>query len=924
MDRTGAAPLRPDDPPRIGPYLVAGRLGEGGMGTVYLARDPAGRPVAVKVVKPSFTLDEGFAARFHAEVANARRVASFCTARVLDNGDADDGRPYLVTEYIAGTPLSRQITRHGALEPGTLHGVALGVAAALAAIHVAGLVHRDLKPANVILSISGPRVIDFGISRALDATQGMTRSGELLGTPGWWAPEQVRGEEITPAADVFAWGCLVAYAGNGRHPFGHGDLMTMAARVLHGRPDLGALPAPLDRLARLATEPDPARRPTAQELLIALVGGEVTLPGPAAEPAGPPALDATALLEQAWEPPANVAAAIPDPPTPTGPPPGLPAAVPAPGPGPAATTPTPAPGPPGPDPAGTVPGPDPGAALTVPGGGPGEPATVVEPAAGTSSAIPAMSGTPARRPAGRRRWPLVLLLLAVLAAAGGLLAVTFADRSGTVRDSGGPGGAPDPGATAPGFARVTGPADCSAAGPNDFDGDGRDDVAIGAPRATAAGGAGAGTVFIRPLDAEGGPGLAIAAPDGRRGDGFGRTVRAAHLDADGCLDLIIGAPYAASGGRSAAGAVYLVRGGPYRGTVPPSAVTRLSAPAPEQDAHFGWSVAAVRSPGAGESLIAVGAPHEDADRTADSGAVYTFRMSTPGEPLPARRITQESPGVTGNGEQGDMFGWSLVFGRLGGRAGDPDLVIGAPYENDDGAGRQRGDAGIADAGAVEVVYDAASATGPYRTTKFGPPAPAGTVSQAQGARFGHALAYAEYQGEVFLAVSAPATEGTAAGTGLIQIFRRGPDGRLAPDRTIRDTGRGTGLGWSLDMTAGGDTLYLAAGSPFDGRARTGSVREFPLAGNGGERTYRSATARPWDLLGWSLAATGAPQPYAPGTGLVAGLPGGDPDGGTGGRPDDGGVALLLRDGAPVRPLEPGGDGAPGGDAGGRFGTATAG
>ncbi|GAA3126614.1 hypothetical protein GCM10010466_16870 [Planomonospora alba] len=427
MDQPGVDRLRAGDPERIGPYRLLGRLGEGGMGTVYLATAPTGRPVAVKVIRAEFAIEEGFAARFHAEVDNARRVASFCTAQVLDNGNADDGRPYMVTEYIAGTPLSRQISRYGALEPGPLHGVALGVAAALAAIHVAGLVHRDLKPANVILSLSGPRVIDFGIARALDSASGFTRSGEVLGSPGWWAPEQVRGQGITPAADVFAWGCLVAYAGSGRHPYGRGDAITMASRLLNSRPDLGALPAPLNDLVRLATAMDPYLRPTAQDLLIALVGGGIAAPSPART--DPPTLVATDVLAESWQAPPNVepdatltlGALRPDPSRAPGGP-----AVPS---GPAASA--------RPDPA-------PGAA-----GSPGAAAPPTSPTA--SAGRPAASGPAAPR----WRWALAgAAVVAALAVTGVVLANTAGGGGTPPRTAGGTasGRGADPGA-GPGIGR---------------------------------------------------------------------------------------------------------------------------------------------------------------------------------------------------------------------------------------------------------------------------------------------------------------------------------------------------------------------------------------------------------------------------------------------------------------------------------------
>ncbi|MFC0041749.1 protein kinase domain-containing protein [Actinomadura rayongensis] len=279
MDGSQEWPAGPSaaDPERVGPFVVEARLGEGGMGAVYLARAADGTQVAVKVVRPDLAGHPAFRARFHEEARNALRVASFCTARVLDHGE-DGGRAYLATEFIEGPSLQQQLDTSGPLTGGTLHGVAVGVATALVAIHSVGLVHRDLKPGNVLLSRSGPRVIDFGIARALDEAAALTRTGQLIGTPGFLAPEQVSGGDITPATDIFAWGCLVASAANGRNPFGTGQVHVMAARALHADPDLGALTEPLAGLVRAALDKDPARRPSARDLLLSLVGADAAPP----------------------------------------------------------------------------------------------------------------------------------------------------------------------------------------------------------------------------------------------------------------------------------------------------------------------------------------------------------------------------------------------------------------------------------------------------------------------------------------------------------------------------------------------------------------------------------------------------------------------------------------------------------------------
>ena len=262
-------PLRPTDSNRLGPYQLLRRLGEGGMGTVYLGRTATGQLVAIKVIRGEYADEPEFRLRFRSEVAHAQTVPPFCTAEVID-ADPDHETPYLVVEYVDGPSLSQAVADRGPLTPSNLHALAIGVATALTAIHRAGIIHRDLKPSNVLLAPGSPKVIDFGIARAAAAVTSITRTDQLMGTVGYMAPERLEpgtADAITSAADIFAWGAVVAYAASGYPPFHSDSPATTAIAILTGEPDLGGLAGPLRDLVARALAKNPAERPTARELL---------------------------------------------------------------------------------------------------------------------------------------------------------------------------------------------------------------------------------------------------------------------------------------------------------------------------------------------------------------------------------------------------------------------------------------------------------------------------------------------------------------------------------------------------------------------------------------------------------------------------------------------------------------------------------
>ncbi|AKZ57042.1 putative serine/threonine-protein kinase PkwA [Streptomyces ambofaciens ATCC 23877] len=282
------------DPRHIGAYRLLGRLGAGGMGHVYLARSDRGRTVAVKLVRTELAAQEEFRERFRQEVESARRVGGYWTAPVLD-ADTEAAVPWVATGYVAGPSLQQVVGHdHGALPERSVRTLAAGLAHALQDIHAAGIVHRDLKPSNVLVTIDGPRVIDFGIARALQTVTdgGLTRTGALVGSPGFMAPEQVRGDRITPACDVFCLGSVLAYAATGALPFGtaNSGVHALMFRIAQEEPDLDGVPEGIADLVRDCLKKDPAARPGLAEVLARTGAQDTVADGRSRDPWLPGAL----------------------------------------------------------------------------------------------------------------------------------------------------------------------------------------------------------------------------------------------------------------------------------------------------------------------------------------------------------------------------------------------------------------------------------------------------------------------------------------------------------------------------------------------------------------------------------------------------------------------------------------------------------
>ncbi|MEU6374328.1 endo alpha-1,4 polygalactosaminidase [Streptomyces sp. NPDC046909] len=291
--------LSPDDPESIGGYTLVGRLGSGGMGVVYLGLSESGRQVAVKVVHAQYAQDQEFRTRFRQEVAAVRRVSGAFTAPVVD-ADPDAVPPWMATLYVPGRTLSDIVVKDGPLRGRELRTLALGLVEALRDIHRVGVVHRDLKPSNVLMADDGPRVIDFGISHAVD-NEALTVTGRLIGTPPFMSPEQFASpRDVTPASDVFSLGSLLVYAASGNRPFDGSSPYLTGYQVMYEAPDLEGVEEPLRSIAARCLDKDPGARPELAELqgllrglpgavvsaasagsaVSAVVPGSVVVPGP--------------------------------------------------------------------------------------------------------------------------------------------------------------------------------------------------------------------------------------------------------------------------------------------------------------------------------------------------------------------------------------------------------------------------------------------------------------------------------------------------------------------------------------------------------------------------------------------------------------------------------------------------------------------
>lgn len=260
--------LRREDPRIVGSFRLHRRLGAGGMGVVYLGSDRRGQRVALKVIRPDLAEDQEFRSRFAREVSAARRIRGGCTARLVA-ADLEADRPWFATQYVPGPSLHDRVAEEGPLRAADVASIGAALSEGLVAVHEAGVVHRDLKPSNILLSPKGPRIIDFGIAWATGAST-LTHVGTAVGSPGFLAPEQVRGAAVTPATDVFSLGATLAYAAMADSPFGHGSSEVMLYRVVHEEPQLHGVPDALAPLVRACLAKDPEDRPSTLQLSMRL------------------------------------------------------------------------------------------------------------------------------------------------------------------------------------------------------------------------------------------------------------------------------------------------------------------------------------------------------------------------------------------------------------------------------------------------------------------------------------------------------------------------------------------------------------------------------------------------------------------------------------------------------------------------------